>query len=188
MTNKQQSLIDDFLNVLSEDDRYDFENVINSIVELGYIPQKQKVRDFVLSFKHNQNGKIIAKVGIRKQKGFLSIKFFACKNVPEKYIKSLRNEADLNEERAKNNEKPVSSGPVPDRNPIPSNTIMKNCTVGVCSVCTGGRMRYYYQYPDGKEIFRCGAYPVLLPDIAENDIEDIKRLISEQHNYFLSIV
>ena len=94
MTHKQQSLIDDFLNALSEGDKYVFGDVINSIVELGYIPQKQKVQDFVLSFKHNQNGKIIAKMGIRKQKGFLSIKFFACKNVPQKYIMALGENAD----------------------------------------------------------------------------------------------
>ena len=48
-------------------------------------------------------------------------------------------------------------------------------------------MRYYYQYLNGKEIYRCGAYPVLLPDVTVDDVEDLKRLISEQHSYYLSI-
>jgi hypothetical protein len=63
---------------------------------------------------------------------------------------------------------------------------MKKCTSS-CNVCTGGKMRYYYLFPDGKELFRCGAYPVLIPNIKECDIEELKRLILEQHNYFLSI-
>jgi sRNA-binding regulator protein Hfq len=176
MTQKQQSLIDDFLNVLSEDDKHVFEVIINSIAILGYIPQKQKVKDFVLSFKHGQNGKIIAKMGIRKQKGFLSIKFFACKNVPKKYIAALGENADDAYARLT----------PPERDQLRPNEIMLKCTLS-CGICTGGKMRYYHQYPNGKEIYRCGAYPVLLPDITVDDVEDLKRLISEQHSYFLSI-
>jgi hypothetical protein len=176
MTHKQQSLIDDFLNALSEDEKYIYGDVINRIVELGYIPQKQNVKDFVLSFKYCQNGKIIAKMGIRKQKGFLSIKFFACKDVPEKYIAAL----------GENSDDAYARLTPPKRDELRPNEIMLKCTLS-CNVCTGGKMRYYYQYPNGKEIYRCGAYPVLLPDITGNDVEDLKRLISEQHNYFLSI-
>jgi len=187
MTKKQKELIDELVDKLSENEKQVFKEIIDYIINLGYIPQKQSVNDFILSFKHAINNKVIAKIGFRKQKGFISIKFFACENVPDKYIMALRDEADLNEERAIKNGKPASSGPVPDRNPIPSNTIMKQCTAGVCSICTGGSMRYYYQYPDGKEIFRCSAYPVLIPDLTEKDIDDLKRLLLEQHHYFLSI-
>jgi hypothetical protein len=176
MTHKQQSMIDDFLNALSEDERYVFGDIINGIVELGYIPQKQNVKDFVLSFKHDQNGKIIAKMGIRKQKGFLSIKFFACKNIPEKYIAALGENSDDAYDRL----------PPPERDKLRPDEIMLKCTLS-CDICTGGKMRYFHQYPNGKEIYRCGAYPVLLPDITEKDLADLKRLISEQHRYFLSL-
>jgi len=176
MTHKQQSLIGDFFNALSDDEKCVFEAVINNITELGYIPQKQKVQDFVLSFKHNQNGKVIAKMGIRKQKGFLSIKFYACKNIPMKYISALGENADDAYDRLA----------PPERDKLRPNEIMLKCTLS-CGICTGGKMRYYHQYPNGKEIYRCGAYPVLLPDVTVDDVEDLKRLISEQHSYFLSI-
>lgn len=176
MTPKQQSLIDEFLNALSEKEKGVYNEIIKSLVELGYIPQKQKVRDFVLSFKHNINGKIIAKMGIRRQRVFLSIKFFACKNVPEKYILALSENAD---------DAYIRLLP-PERDKLLPGEIMLKCTL-LCGICTGGKMRYYYQYPDGNEVFRCGAYPVLIPDIKGNDIEELKRLIFEQHNYFLSI-
>ena len=176
MTQKQQLLIDEFLNELSENEKCVYGEIINYLVELGYIPQKQKVKDFVLSFKHCQNGKIIAKMGIRKKKGFLSIKFFACKNVPEKYITAL----------GENSDDAYARFSPPERDKLRPNEIMLKCTLS-CGMCTGGKMRYYHQYPNGKEIYRCGAYPVLLPEITQHDIEDLKRLILEQHNYFLSI-
>ena len=176
MTQKQITLTDAFINALPENEKEVFSVIIDYIYELGYISQKQKVKDFVLSFKHNINGKMISKMGIRRQKGFLSIKFFACKNVPEKYIKAL----------GENSDDVYTRLPPPERDRLLPNEIMLKCTLS-CSICTGGKMRYYYQYPNGSEIFRCGAYPVLLPNVTENDIDDVKRLILEQHNYFLSI-
>ncbi|MCL2487991.1 MAG: hypothetical protein FWE80_04840 [Oscillospiraceae bacterium] len=176
MTTKQKGLISGFIENLPENEKQKFKEITNHLEKLGYIPQKQKVKDFVLSFKHNTNGKIIAKVGIRKQKGFLSIKFFACKNVPEKYMKALGENAD----------DACTRLPPPERDKLLPNEIMLPCTLA-CDVCTGGKMRYYYQYPNGSETFRCGAYPVLIPDFTENDIDELKRMILEQHEYFLSI-
>ncbi len=176
MTPKHQLLIDEFLNALSKNEKCVYNEIINSLVELGYVPQKQKVKDFVLSFKHNTNGKIIAKMGIRRQKGFLSIKFFACKNVPEKYIRAL----------GENSDDAYTRLPHPERDKLLPNEIMLKCTSS-CGICTGGKVRYYYQYPNGNEVFRCGAYPVLIPDIKDSDIGELKRIILEQHSYFLSI-
>ena len=174
MTDRKKILIGEFIENLPEDEKQIFMEITNYLKELGYIPQKQKVKDFVLSFKHGVNGKIIAKMGIRGQKGFLGIKFFACKNVPEKYIKAL----------GENSDDAYAHLPPPERDKLLPNEIMLKCTLS-CAVCTGGKMRYYFKYPNGNEIFRCGAYPVLIPDITDSDIDDLKRLILEQHNYFL---
>lgn len=62
--------------------------------------------------------------------------------------------------------------PSPDNSPVSASVIMKKCTLS-CYVCTGGKMRYYYQFSESKEVFRCGAYPVLIPDIKESDIEEL---------------
>ena len=176
MTTKQKALISELLACLPDNERPVFGEITSFITELGYVPQKQKVQDFVLSFKHNVNGKIIAKMGIRRQKGFLSIKYFACKNVPENYVKAL----------GENSDDVYDNLPPPDRDKLLPGAIMLKCTAS-CGVCTGGRKRYYYQFPDCKEIYRCGAYPVLIPDVTEDDVDDLKRLIVEQHEYFLSI-
>ena len=180
MNAKQTALINDFISYLSDDEKHIYGEIIDLFSELGYIPQRKRVGDFTLSFKHRTNGKVIGKISFGRQKCSLRIKFFACGDVPEKYTKALYDEAVENENRYSRDVPP------PDDEPVPSDAIMKKCTLQ-CAVCTGGKMRYYLTFPDGRRIFRCGAYPVLIPDVAASDIADIKRLIVEQHNYFLSI-
>lgn len=173
MTQKQQAVINEFINILPEADKNIYGNIIDYFIALDYIPQKNRS---YISFKHKTNGKVIAKI----KKAEIRLKFFACKDVPEKYINALRKEIDDSDGQYT---MPV---PPPDDLPVPAGAIMKKCTLA-CNTCTGGKMRYYYKFPDGKEIFRCGAYPVIIPAIEQCDIEDLKRLIFEQHNYFLSI-
>ena len=176
MTQKQKSFIDELINALPEDDKNAFEKIALYLCELGYIPQKQKVRDFVLSFKHNTNGKVIAKMGIRKQNGFVSIRFFACKNVPGKYMDALRK--DIGERKGQ------YSAPLQPVNPL--DMITNKC--GYCgSICSGGGLGYCYKHSDGTEVPRCGAYPVIIPDVNEDDVDEMKQVIREQHDYFISI-
>jgi len=180
MTAKQSTLIDELYNSLPKDEEKSYKEIINYLITLGYIPQKQKVQGSDLSFKHKITGKVIAKVGLHNQRGRFKIKFFACTDVSDRFIKVLYDEAVANEDKYSR------QVPPPDCESVRPGVIMKKCTL-LCPVCSGGGMRYFYRFSDGREIFRCGAYPVEMPEIKENDIEDIKRLIFEQHNYFLSI-
>lgn len=180
MTAKQTALMHELLNQLPKDQQEVYGQIVEYLAELGYRPQKQRVSNFTLSFKHNIHGKTIGKTRMYKGKGCLSIKFFACTHVPERFLQALYAEAKEAEDAY------TRSIPPPDREPMPPNGIMKKCTSS-CTVCTGGSMRYFLQCPDGKEIFRCSAYPVLIPNITENDLTDLKRLILEQHQYFLAI-
>ena len=177
MTQKQQSLIEMFIDSLPDDQKNIYKEITYFLIELGYIPQKQKVRDFVVSFKHKENGKVISKMGIRKQSGFVSIRYFACKNVSEKYLQALREDIESR------NRQYTSPLPI-----IPDTTSMVTNKCGYCGkICTGGGLGYYYKFSDNDIVSRCGAYPIIIPDIKENDTNELKRVILEQHNYFLSI-
>ena len=180
MTAKQNALIQKLFDTLPKDEKPAFEAVVTFLTDLGYVPQKQKVQGFDLAFKHQVHNRIIAKIGVQKQNGWLRIKFFACKHVPEKYIQALHDEAVANENRYS---MPV---PPPDRKPMPAGVIMKTCTLR-CPTCSGGGMRYFYTFPDGREIFRCGAYPVPLANVQTTDLDELNRLLLEQHHYFLSL-
>ena len=175
MMRKQKSSIEALIDLLPDKQKNVFQEIACYLVELGYIPQKQQVKDYVLSFKHQVNGKVIAKMGFRKQNGFVSVRFFACKDVPEKYVDALRRDLDAQNEQY--------SGP---RNSRPASGITSQC--GYCGdICTGGRLGYAYKYPDGREITRCGAYPIVIPDVKESDVAEMKKVILEQHQFFLSI-
>jgi len=180
LNTKQNTIVNEFLNLLPDNEVLLYYAIIEYLVILGYIPYKQKVQAFDLSFKHIDNKKVIAKIGIKDQKCNFRLKFFACKNVPYKFINALYLEAIEMENRY--------SLEVPYPNDIsnPLYGLMKKCTL-LCSICTGGGMRYYCQIPDGKIIFRCSAYPVFIPNIEQSDLNDLKRLIQEQHNYFIAL-
>ena len=177
MTTKQTALINELIEYLPATEKPIHREIANYFAELGYIPQKQKVRDFVLSFKHKESGKVISKMGFRGQKGFVSVRFFACKNVSEKYIDALRKDIEYRD--GQYTAKLTSNSNI-------SGMLTNKC--GYCGdVCTGGGLGYYYKYNDDKIVSRCGAYPIIIPDIKEHDVEELKRVILEQHNYFLSI-
>ena len=174
MTKKQQSLVKELITLLPEEQKNIYIQIVDHFTEIGYIPQKQKVKDFIILFRHKVNGKVIAKIGIRKQNAFISIRFFACKSISQKYIDALRNELDS---RNGQYSSPLRVNPI--------DMITNQCDY--CGVCTGGGLGYYYKYSDGKEVSRCGAYPIIIPDINESDVDEMKKVILEQHNYFLSI-
>ena len=181
MTQKQKSLVETLINSSSGAQKNVIEEIAYFITELGYIPQKQKVQDFVLAFKHKENGKVISKMGIRKQNAFVSIRFFACKNVSEKFLEALRK--DIESRDGQYTSSVTSSLPI-----IPDSASMVKNKCGYCGdVCTGGGYGYYYKFSDDNIVSRCGAYPIIIPDIQESDIDELKRVILEQHNYFLSI-
>ena len=177
MTQKQKCLIELLIDSIPDEQKNVYKEIVYYLIELGYVPQKQKVRDFVLSFKHKEHGKIISKMGIRQQSAFFSVRFFACKNVSEKFLAALRKEI---ESRNRQYTSPLSI--IPD-----TESMVKN-KCGYCGdICTGGGYGYYYKFSDNDIVSRCGAYPIIIPDIKEHDIEELKRVILEQHNYFLSI-
>ncbi len=174
MGSRAGQLSDDFLGMLSGEEAPVYKEIIDFLAGLGYFAQKQKVQGYVLSFKHHRTKHVIAKMGIpggKNQRAFIRVKFFAVKNAPEKLSDALRREiASHNGQYCR---------PLRD-------AVQKN-KCGFCGACTGGGLGYYYQYPDGREVVRCGAYPIAIPDIAPGDTEALKRAFLEQHQYHMSI-
>jgi hypothetical protein len=149
-------------SLLDEDDKVLCREVIGCLTGLDYFPQKQKVQGYVLSFKNQEVNQAIAKIGVRKDsKASYSIKFYACKNPPDRFMKALEKFIISTKERYK-------------------------CTdCGLCGAAAGER-GYSYTYPDGREFLQCGAYVVEIPGLAPADIPELKKLLTEQHRYFVS--
>jgi hypothetical protein len=50
-----------------------------------------------------------------------------------------------------------------------------------CGFCKGDKFVYTYTIPNGEIKTACGAFVVEIPDVSAEDIDEIKRLILEQH-------
>ena len=169
---KQDTLISQLLSALPEDRRNLFGDLMEYLIKLGYLPQKQAVKALTLSFKRGRQ--VIAKVRAFNG-GEFRVKFFACENPPQKYRDALRRDIEAQNEQYWGTIKP-------DR---PAH--LKNKCDRCCTVCTGGNMGYYWKVKDRREIFRCGAYPILIPDITIDDLAEVKRLLAEQDRYFKTL-
>jgi hypothetical protein len=172
MTLKQKNLISQLVSELPDELKMPYGEIMDCLTDLGYLPQKQAVKDFMLSFKSGRQ--IIAKICARSG-GEFRVKFFACENPPPKYRGALLQEINRN--------KNTYWGAMDPNRPAH----LKNKCDGCGTACTGGQMGYYWKFEDGREEFRCGAYPILIPNITADDITEVKRLIAEQHRYFQTL-
>jgi len=171
MNEKKEALLQTLLSQLPDEEKGIYSEIAYFLAELGYAPEKQRTKDFMLSFRHKQSGKVIAKAGVRKGKGIFSAKFFGCTDVPPRYAAALESE--------------IHSRNGQYCGPLRSQTQKNQCNT--CASCTGGKIGYVYSYPDGHEVLRCGAYPIPIPGITQEDASGLKSLLTEQHGYFLSL-
>lgn len=177
MTEKKKQVLEELTDRLQDDEKPVYLPVVSYLIELGYVPEKRSVRDFSLAFKHKISKRVMARMdfrrnGLKEPSPILSLKFFGAKTIPPKYTDALGQ--DLAARRGQ------YSGP------LRSETEKNKC--GYCQdKCTGGGRGYYYQYPDGREVLRCGAYPIPIPNLTRDDVEEMKQVILEQHEYFLTI-
>lgn len=176
MTEKKKQLMNEMSRLLQEKDKPIYLPVADYLIRLGYLPEKRRVQGFSLAFKHETSKKLIARFDMRQIKRqtpfpLLSVKFFGVREVPAKYTQALVRE--------------LASG-MYQGSPL-SKTNKNECLRHECA-CTGGRLGYYHQYPDGTEVLRCGAYPIPIYDLTPADVEEMKNVIGLQHEYFQSIL
>jgi hypothetical protein len=162
-TKKQEDLINSYLIQVTEQARPLYHDIYNCLAELGYHPQKERSN---ISFKHDLHNKQIAKMGIKKSKEFspfFALRFSACSGYSQRF-------ADI-----------VSAAIIkyPSKDPA--------CPNGNCDYCAGEPDTHIYTntFPDGTRKSHCGAYALEIPDIAADDMDEIKKLIKEEHAYLL---
>lgn len=161
----KNDLISGLMSLLNDEDKAISQKIINCLVELGYMPQRQKVRGYVLNFRNRETRQVVAKIGVHygKNRAFFSLKFFACNNPPTIYKVAIKNAiANENERYA-----------------------CVDC--GVCKIPEIGR-GYYYTYPNGRMFKRCSTYVIEIPNLHLEDVGSFNRLLKEQHQYFLSLL
>jgi len=162
-TKKQEALVNSFLTTMGDETWPLYLEIAKHLSELGYNPKKEGSR---ISFKHDRHNKQIAKMGTtrgKKPAPIFMLRFSACKDYSQKF-------ADIVKDA-------VAKYPNDAR----------NCIIDGCNYCAGEPITHVYSYtfPNGETKFHCGAYALKVPDITVDDMEEIKRLISEEHVYLM---
>ena len=162
MTKKQEVLVQEFLSCLCEDEQPIYNELVSALAELGYSSKKQKSD---LSFTHSLHNKQIAKMGFRTGKSprpFFALRFSGCQ------VYSARFQDVVKENITK----------------YPSK--FSRCIDGNCDYCGGPPAThvYFHDFPDGEKN-HCGAYALEITGISESDLEEIKRLLTEENQYLM---
>lgn len=159
--NKWESFINEFYDMISSEEKLVYQPIIEALVELGYTPMRKRTKGFILSFSNLAHNRVLARFGVREGggKAFFGLRFSSCSNYSDKF-----------------------AGVVRDRI-LSSNNRLAKCEK--CGYCKGDKFVYAYTFPDGESKAACGAFVLEIPDITLPDVEEIKRLIGEQHEYFM---
>ena len=163
-TKKQKELIDDLL--LSVANHAIMREIFEYLSELEYNPKKQRS---YITFNHAKQKKTIAKTGIRINKGkdfFFALRFSACRGYSQRFEDIVRDAVTA--------EKSGWFGKA-------------GCIKGECGYCKGAPESHVYTYafPDGGIKTACGAVALEIPNIATDDVLEIKKLILEAHKYLM---
>ena len=183
MNTRQAQLLEGLLCLLPEEDAPVCRAAAGILDDLGYVPHKLPTQGYILSYRHAKAKVAIAKLGIRRQRQgkarerlFVAVRFPNCQTYQPRFLQAmLQDIADSNEQYCEAN----TGGIIPE-----DSTPKNRCRLESCTVCTCGRMCYYHQYPDGRELLRCGAYHVTLLDPTLGDMTQVEAQLSEQHAAF----
>lgn len=153
--------VDAFLSMLSGSDLVIYKQIIEFINEYGYIPQHKKAKGLVISFSNLEHNRVIANMGVREgnTEPFFGLRFSSCKDYSQKFADVIRDRI------------------------LSSNNRLAKCSQ--CKFCKGDKFTYTYTFPDGENKAACGAFILEIPNTTADDIAEIKRLLEEQHKYFM---
>lgn len=164
VTERHRDMTAALLPLVDERERVTCRSIADRLLELGYLPRREKVKGHVLSFRSPQTGQTIAKIGVRDDaygSAFYALKFYARRMPPPKFVGAIMAAVGA------------------------SNGQYRCVNCGVCGAEEGDR-GYRLDLGDGEEFVRCGAYVVKIPDLQPEDANDFGALLREQHQYFLS--
>lgn len=156
-----EEFIFEFYELISSKEKMVYQPIIEALVELGYTPMKKRTKGFILSFNNLAHNRVLARFGVREGDGkaFFGLRFSSCSNYPDKF-------ADVIRDRIRS-----------------SNNRLAKCEE--CGYCKGDKFVYTYTFPNGERKAACGAFVLEIPDVTLSDVDDIKKLICEQHEYFM---
>jgi len=158
---KWETFVSEFYEMISNNERQVYQPIIEYLVELGYTPLRKRTKGFILSFSNLAHNRVIARFGVRNDadQAFFGLRFSSCNEYSDKFADVIRDRI------------------------LSSNNRLAKCAE--CRYCKGSKFVYSYTFPDGESKAACGAFVLEIPSISMDDLDEIKALIKEQHDYFM---
>ena len=158
---KWKTYIDEFYHLISNEEKLVYQPIIDALIGLDYVPLRKRTKGYILSFSNLAHNRVLARFGLREngEKAFFGLRFSACMEYSQKYAEVIRDRI------------------------LSSNSRLAKC--GECRFCKGDKFVYTYTFPDGDSKAACGAFVLEIPEVTLSDVDEIKRLMGEQHAYFM---
>jgi len=158
---KWEKNIEEFMEMICDEEKAVYKPIMNFLTELEYTPIKKRTKGFILSFSNIAHNKVMARFGMREgnENSFFGLRFSACTDYSDKFASVIRERIE-----SKNNR-------------------LAKCKS--CGFCKGDKFVYTYKFQNGEIKAACGAFMLDIPQVTLDDITEIKKLIKEQHNYFM---
>ena len=158
---KWEKDINDFMDMISEEEKSVYKPIMDYLIELDYTPVKKRTKGFILSFTNLAHNRVMARFGISEGStcSFFGLRFSACTAYSDKFANIIRERIE-----SKNNR-------------------LAKCKS--CGYCKGDKFVYTYTFQNGETKAACGAFMLDVPLVTADDIPEIKKLIKEQHHYFM---
>jgi hypothetical protein len=151
-------MMDDYLDLLSDDERTILSAISAYAFRLGYKVKKDKTSALSYTFAHSKVKKPILRFTSHRGKPILRLKFFASTSYSGFFHEAIQHTIEE------------------------YNFRYTGCYG--CGRCDGTR-GYAYRYPDGREYYRCGSELIEIEDIRKIPLDEMLELFKTQHEYYL---
>ena len=151
--------MDDYFATLVDDEKRIFSAIARYAFSLGYRARRDKTKTLGYSFTHSKAKKQILRFSSSRGKPMLKMKFFASPNYSKFFHEAIRTVIEEYD--------------------------YKYTGCYGCGNCDGTQ-GYHYQYPDGREYYRCGTELIEITDIQNIPLAEILELFKRQHDFYVT--
>jgi hypothetical protein len=151
--------MEDYFATLADDERTIFSAIARYAFSLGYKARRDKTRTPGYSFTHNKVKKQILRFSSSRGKPVLKLKFFASPRYSKFFQEAIRRVIEEYD--------------------------YKYTGCYGCGNCDGTQ-GYRYQYPDGREYYRCGTELIEITDIQNIPLAEMLELFKKQHDFYVT--
>ena len=167
MKEKSKLMIDEFLQTIPAEYHEVFSELAEYADNLGYTPKKNKTKHLSIDFSKNKIKRTIMKIethdnGTKSNPPGLRLKFYANDNYSNLFQDGIKRVIEAFDGR------------------------YTGCYG--CGFCKDGTEGYTYIYPDGKKVFRCGRELIAVYGFNEKHLDEMKRLMKVQDDFWVSAV